>query len=194
MKFSSLAFLALVATERAHPAYSFVSPPVADVARNGRFARSQIVEMAAETEESSSDVSIPYDAAAAFAYKGWLEKFDKPYDAERYEVFRSNYEAIAVMNVSAKKKARENLDSGKPNLLSLNKFADFTAEEYEAAMNGDSKSSSDDSSSKTEEASASSGSILGDAVKAVESQASASSALQEAADAWKRRKRNWRPS
>ena len=175
--------MAVVAVERAHPGYSFVPPPSADVAPTGRAPRSFAVELAAENADSSSDVSIPYDSAAELAYKGWIEAYDKPYDAERYKVFRDNYKAITVMNVSAKKKARENPDGGKVSLLSLNKFADCTAEEYEAAMKGDSKSLSDDSSKETEVASTSSGNILGDAVKAVESQASASSALQEAADA-----------
>ena len=181
MKFSSLALLAFVALERAHPAYSFVSPPSADVTPFRGIARPQVVEMSTESDGSTSDVSIPYDAAAELAYKGWIEQYDRPYDAERYKVFLDNYKAITVMNTAAKQKARET--GGKPNLLSLNKFADCTAEEYEAAMNGESKSSSDDSSSETEEAPATSGNILGDAVKAVESQASASSALQEAADA-----------
>ena len=178
MKISSLALLAVLAVERAH---SFVTPPRANVAPIGSAARSVVVEMATENDDSSADVSIPYDSAVELAYKEWIEAYDKPYDAERYKVFQENYKAITAMNVAAKKKARET--GGKASLLSLNKFADCTAEEYEAAMKGDSKTSSDDSSEETEEAPTSSGNILGDAVKAVESQASASSALQEAADA-----------
>ena len=182
MKISSVALLAFVAVERANPAFSFVTPSNnAGATRSG--VRSLAVDMAAETDVSSSDVSIPYDAAAELAYKDWISKFDKPYDAERYNVFLSNYKAITVMNISAKKKAREDPESGSPSLLSLNEYADCTAEEYAAAMSGDSKPSADESSSDAEESPASTGNILGDAVKAVESQASASSALQEAADA-----------
>jgi hypothetical protein len=171
MKISSVALLAFAALERAQPVLSFVPLKSANVCpiRAG-------VQISAETEES--DVSIPYDSAAEEAYKGWIEKYDTPYDAERYEVFKSNYEAITVMNMAAKKKARETGET--PSLLSLNQFADCTAEEFEAKNKAE--SSTDDSSSETEEP-ASSGNILGDAVKAVESQASASSALQEAADA-----------
>ena len=188
MKISSVALLAFTALEISHPAYSFVTPPrvnVAPVSRTG--FRSLVVDMASETDiGTTSDVSIPYDAAAELAYKGWLAKYDKPYDAERYEVFLSNYKAITVMNVTAKKKARDDADSGSPSLLSLNEYADCTAEEYAAAMNGGAKSddtSADSSSDDAEEAPATSGSILGDAIKAVESQQSASSALQDAADA-----------
>ena len=171
--------MAFVAVERSHSVYSFVTPQTAKVApiRNG--VPSFVTEMAAETYvSSSSDISIPYEAAAELAYKGWIAKYERPYDAGRYDVFLSNYKAITVMNVAAKKKARET-DGGKPSLLSLNEYADCTAEEYQSAMKGGSASSDDSSSDEP----SSSGNILGDAVEAVEAQASASSALQEAADA-----------
>ena len=180
MKISSVALLAFVAVERSHPVYSFLTSQTAKTAPIRHGMPSFVTEMAAETDVSaSSDVSIPYQAAAELAYKEWIAKYDRPYDAGRYEVFLSNYNAITVMNVAAKKKARDT-DGGKPSLLSLNEYADCTAEEYSAAMKGES-ASTDDSSSDSEPSS--SGNILGDAVKAVESQASASSALQEAADA-----------
>lgn len=186
MKISSVAFLAFVALERGSPVSSFLTPQTANVAPVRTGVRSFGVEMAAETETSMADVSIPYDAPAELAYKGWLKKYEKPYDADRYAVFLSNYKAITVMNVSAKKSARESPDDGKPSLLTLNEYADCTAEEYNAAMKGgstDSESSANDSSSDDEEAPTTTGNILGDAVKAVESQSSASSALQEASDA-----------
>ena len=184
MKISSVAFLAFVALERAQPTYSFLTPQSANVAPIRTGARSFVVEMAAESD-GSPDVSIPYDSPAEVAYEGWLTKYDKPYDDVRYKQFLSNYKAIAVMNTTAKKNARENPDGGKASLLSLNEYADYTAEEYEIMQNGGSisESSTDDSSSDTEEESADSGNILGDAVKAVESQASASSALQDASNA-----------
>lgn len=172
--------MAFVAFERSHPVFSFVAPSPGNISPARSGVRSVAVDMATATD---SDVSIPYDAAAELAYDGWIKKYDKPYDAQRYQVFLSNYKAITVMNVSAKKKARDDPDSGTPSLLSLNEYADFTAEEYEAAMNGDSKGAEDDSSSDAAEEPSTTGNILGDAVKAVESQASASSALQEAADA-----------
>jgi len=181
MKFSSVALLAFMAVERVHPAYSFQTPINNAGPRRG--IRSLAVDMTAETDVGSSDVSIPYNAAAELAYDGWIAKFDKPYDAERYKVFFSNYKAITVMNISAKKAARDDPDSGSPSLLSLNEYADYTAEEYSAAMKGDSDTSTDDSSSDAGEEQPTTGNILGDAVKNVQSQASASSALQEAADA-----------
>ncbi|KAL3914589.1 MAG: hypothetical protein SGARI_000044 [Bacillariaceae sp.] len=126
----------------------------------------------AESATDTDDVSIPYAAPAELAYSEWIAQYDRPYDAKRYEVFKSNYLAITVMNVSTKKQARESGDDS-PSLLTLNEYADCTAEEYEAAMNGGS-SSSDESST---------GDILGEAVAAAESQSAASNALQDAADA-----------
>jgi len=125
--------------------------------------RASSVDMA-----TGSDVSVPYDAAARLAYDEWCETYGKTFDAARYEVFRENYEAITVMNVSAKKVARESADNN-PSLLALNEYADCTAEEYEAAMKGESLSSTDG--------------VLGQVADAAESQKAASSALQDAADA-----------
>jgi Cathepsin propeptide inhibitor domain (I29) len=118
---------------------------------------------------TESDVSIPYDAAARLAYDEWCNTYGKPFDASRYETFKENYAAITVMNVSTKKMAR---DSGEvnPSLLALNEYADYTAEEYEAAMNG-------------EEVPATTGDVLGKVVEAAQSQSAASNALQEAAEA-----------
>ena len=93
MKISSVALLAFVAVERSHPAYSFLTPQTASVAPTRHGAPVFVAEMAAETD---TDVSIPYDAAAELAYKGWIEKYDRPYDAGRYEVFLSNYKAITI--------------------------------------------------------------------------------------------------
>merc|ERR1712194_935974 len=84
-------------------------------------------------------------------------------------------------NVSAKKKSRDDVTEN-PSILSLNEFADCTAEEYEAATN-EGGESSDDSVDIEEEAPITTGNILGDAFKAVESQSAASMALDEAADA-----------
>lgn len=122
------------------------------------------VDMATE-----SDVSIPYDAAARLTYDEWCKTNGKSFDAAKYATFKDNYEAITVMNVSAKKKARESGEEA-PSLLALNEYADCTAAEYQAIMNG-------------EEPPSSTGDVLGKAVEAAESQAAASSALQEAADA-----------
>jgi hypothetical protein len=118
---------------------------------------------------ADADVSVPYDAAARLAYDDWCKTYGKPFDASRYEVFKDNYLAITVMNVSTKKQARESGDEN-PSLLALNEYADFTAEEYEAAMNG-------------EGTVATTGDVLGKVVEAAESQSAASNALQEAADA-----------
>jgi hypothetical protein len=174
-----------VGLERAHPVYSFLSSSPSNVGSSRTVGsqslgvRSLAIDMTTETD---TDVSIPYDSAAELAYSGWIAKYDKPYDDERYAVFLSNYKAITIMNVSAKKKARDDDGSGDPSLLSLNEFADCTAEEYNAAKSKG-EESSDDSVDTEEEAPSTSGGILGDAFKAVESQSSASSALQDAADA-----------
>lgn len=171
MKFSSFAVVALAALQGADAYLTSLQ------VRRAPPSRTMAVNMVASATAETTDVSIPYDAAAELAYSEWISKYGKPYDEKRYEVFKSNYKAIAVMNVAAKKKARDSGSKEAPTLLTLNEYADCTAEEYEAAMNGGS-SSSTSSSDET-----STGDILGDAVAAAESQMAASSALQDAADA-----------
>jgi hypothetical protein len=118
------------------------------------------------------DVSIPYDAAARLAYDEWRDKFNKgPFDPERYEVFRANYETITVANVVAKKKARDAGDAEVPAMMSLNEFGDCTEEEYAAAQKQQSVTAT------------STGSVLGKALEAAVSQSEASSALEDAANA-----------
>jgi hypothetical protein len=173
MRFSGFALVTFATLEVAgayliphHTLGSSRASPVRTVAVN------IVTSATAESSSSSTtDVSIPYDAAAELAYAEWIKKYNKPYDAERYEVFKKNYKAITVMNVSYKKKARET-GSDEISLLTLNEYADFTEEEYEAAMNG--QSSGGESTT---------GDILGEAVAAAESQSAASSALQDAANA-----------
>lgn len=163
MRVLGLALLAVLALEGQHAA-AFVPvgrAPVAGKATNHQ----QRVGLEMSTE---SDVSIPYDSAARLAYEGWCADFGKPIDEARYEVFKENYSAITVMNVAAKKQARETGEEN-PSLLALNEYADCTADEYEAIMNGEQPSSG--------------GNVLGQVVEAAESQSAASSALQDAADA-----------
>jgi hypothetical protein len=134
------------------------------------FSSSLPMAMAAkEVDISSSDVSIPYDAAARLAYDEWRAKFDKGnFDAERYPIFKANYEAITVANVVSKAQARQQGNSEEaPSLLTLNEFGDYTEEEYRKAM---------DKTTTT-------GDVLGKAMDAAQSQEEASSALKDAADA-----------
>jgi len=115
------------------------------------------------------DISIPYDAAARLAYDEWLEKYEKgAFDPKRYESFKKNYETITVANVAAKKKARDtNAEIGQ--LLTLNEYGDCSEEEYKQMSSGGS--------------SVGTGDVLGKAVAAAKSQADASSALEDAANA-----------
>ena len=164
MKGFGLALLILGASDYVD---AFVPSNFGNVAARHNHQRNSVtVDMSTDT-----DVSVPYDAAARFAYENWCKEYGKEIDESRYPTFKANYEAIAVMNVSTKKKARDS-GSDSPSLLALNEFADYSAEEYEAAMNKD-----------KEEAPSTTGNILGKAVEAAESQSAASSALQEAADA-----------
>lgn len=112
-------------------------------------------------------MKIQYDAAARLAYDDWREQFNKgDFDEVRYQVFKTNYEAITVANVVAKKAAREE-GSEVPGLMKLNEYGDCTEEEYEAAMSRP----------------MSTGDVLGKALDAAQSQSEASSALKDAADA-----------
>lgn len=122
-------------------------------------------------EIADVDISIPYDAAARMAYDEWRQNFNKGnFDGKRYEQFKNNYEALTAANMGAKKRARDD-GTGTVDLLTLNEFGDYSAEEYEALQANDSDPSSADSN------------IMGRAMEAVESQAEASNALGEAADA-----------
>lgn len=159
MKGFSLALLVLTAFDE----YAFAFTPSSFGGVKAGQRHSMVVDMSTETD----DVSIPYDAAARYTYEEWCKTYGKDVDESRYPTFKDNYEAITVMNVSAKKAGRESGDEN-PSLLALNEFADCTGEEYEAMMNNDAPSSAG---------------ILDKAVAAAESQMEASSALQDAADA-----------
>jgi hypothetical protein len=164
MRVFSIALLALVALESSRVDAFVPSNFRHGGMRETNHKRGMTVDMAVD-----SDVSIPYDAAASLEYENWCKQNGKFVDAARYEIFKENYEAITVMNVAAKKKARDTGDDN-PSVLALNEYADCTAEEYEAALSGGEEASS-------------TGNVLGKAVEAAESQMAASSALQEAADA-----------
>lgn len=57
---------------------------------------------------STSDVSIPYDAAARLEYDKWRAKYGKgAFDAEKYAKFKARYEAVTSTNMAAKKVARD---------------------------------------------------------------------------------------
>lgn len=162
MKVLGLALLSVLAETEYVAAFVPSGFQGRNVARNA-----VAVEMSTE-----GDVSIPYDAAARLAYDQWRDEFLKgDFDPVRYEAFKANYEAIAVLNVSSKKKARDEGDDS-PSLLNLNEYADCTAEEYESLMKGEEP-----------EAPPTTGDVLGQAVEAAQSQMAASTALQEAADA-----------
>ena len=162
MKVLGLALLTLLAETEYVAAFVPSGFQGRNVARNA-----VSVEMSTE-----SDVSIPYDAAARLAYDQWRGEYLKgEFDPVRYESFKANYEAIAVINVSSKKKARDQ-GNDSPSMLNLNEYADCTAEEYEALMKGEEP-----------EAPSTSSDVLGQAMEAAQSQMAASSALQEASDA-----------
>ena len=111
-----------------------------------------------------ADVSIEYDAAARFAYQKWQEKYgsggqaalppseDDDEDAastppvvysveERFVLFfQKRYNNVTIQNVIEKKKERDGLlvdENGTAipmELLSLNKYADLSPDEYDAVM------------------------------------------------------------
>ncbi len=123
-------------------------------------------------EEGNSAVdglSIPYDAAARLAYEEWRVRNSKgDFNEERFLNFKANYEAVSVANVIAKRKSREAGGTTAPALLSLNEYADCSAEEFQAKRNSSSGGAGD---------------VLGKAFEAAQSQSEASSALAEAAEA-----------
>lgn len=123
----------------------------------------------AEVDSATADLSIPYDAPARLAYDEWRQEFNKgPFDEKRFNNFKANYESIAVANVIAKKKAR---DEGREvgSLMTLNEYGDLTEEEYK--------------NMKTSGNAVTTGDVLGKAMEAAQSQSEASAALEEAANA-----------
>lgn len=121
---------------------------------------------------TENDVSVPYDAAARLAYDEWRKEFKKgDFDPKRYEQFKKNYEALTAANMAAKKEARDK-GTETVDLLTLNEYGDFSAEEYEAMQSGD--------EGKTPQTI---GDIMGKAQEEAEAQEDASNALSEAADA-----------
>jgi len=80
-------------------------------------------ESAAEEVAEDSDVSIVYDSAARVAYDTWRAQFNQGEFVEtKFQVFKENYEILAVANVSAKKAARET--GGEAVLMELGEDAD----------------------------------------------------------------------
>jgi hypothetical protein len=125
-----------------------------------------LMSMVADGVET--ELKLPYDAAARLAYNDWRDQFGKgDFNDGRFAVFKTNYEAITVANVVAKKIAREE-GSDIPALMKLNEYGDYTEEEYMAAMSGTSTSTGD---------------VLSKALDAAQSQSEASSALKDAAAA-----------
>jgi hypothetical protein len=122
-----------------------------------------------EEAVGSSDISIPYDAAARLAYDSWRAQYDKgEYDPNRYLNFKNNYETIVVANVIAKKRARED-GTVSLSLMTLNEFGDLSESEYKLAVQSSTPTST--------------GEVLSKALEAAELQVQASTALGEAADA-----------
>ena len=125
----------------------------------------------------AADVSIAYDSAARLAYKAWCAKFDKEANDERYETFKSNYEAITVANVSAAKKARDD-GVDRPKDLELNEYGDMSEEEYLNMQSG-----ADESTPAEDTPAAPEKGAMESVMEASMAQNDASNALAEAADA-----------
>jgi len=124
-------------------------------------------------ETDTTDVSIPYDAAARLAYDEWRAQYNKgDFDPKRYETFKTNYETITVANVAAKKKAREEGSTVSLSLMKLNEFGDLSEEEYNKMQEN-----------QQQPEFTTTGDVLSKAVENAELQSQASSALGEAADA-----------
>jgi hypothetical protein len=155
---------------------------LAFAASAGAFAPTQrhsgsirMLQMAKPSDAITSDVSIPYDAAARLAYDQWRKQFNKgAFDENRYAAFQQNYETITVANVVAKKDARD-ANTEPPADMTLNEYADYTEAEYMAMQSGSAEEPNGAVTSKTD--------MLGKATEAADALAEAGRALAEAADA-----------
>jgi hypothetical protein len=164
MKFYKSALLALLAVA---PSVAFLSP------LHHCAAPRAAVGLAATSKKSETNNLNPYDDAARLAYEGWRKEFNKgDFDEKRYLIFKKNYEDISIANVMSKKQAREQgVDN--PDLLNLNEFGDFTAEEYAKQQSGGAEKKK--ASSPLD--------VLSKAMKAAQSQTAASEALEDASSA-----------
>ena len=166
--YNSAMVLALLAAKQVS---GFVPPMRTSFQQRHSLPASSMVETAATTSTGSSDVSIPYDAAARLAYDEWRAQYSKgAFDAKRFESFKKNYETITIANVVAKKKAREDATVSL-SLMTLNEFGDLSEQEYKQAMQRSSGTTT------------TTGDVLSKALEAAELQKEASNALGEAADA-----------
>jgi hypothetical protein len=177
MKFYKSALLALLAVA---PSAAFISPLHQHCPAPAR-ATVGLAASAENSETTKVDISVPYDAAARLAYDEWRKEFSKgDFDEKRYLSFKQNYEDISIANVVAKKNAREQgVDS--PDLLNLNEFGDFTAEEYEQHQGGGAAPAAAAAAAAEEKAPTTTTELLSQAMEAAQSQSEASEALGDAA-------------
>lgn len=126
---------------------------------------------------ASDDVSVDYDAAAKLAYDEWRNLYGKgDFDSNKFQAFKTNYEALTIVNVKAAKKAREE-GTQDVQKLELNEFADLTVEEYQKMQSGESVASSEAATP------AATSSPIQAAMDALNAQNAASDAIGEAAAA-----------
>jgi len=119
--------------------------------------------MAKAETTTKMDVSIPYDAAARLSFDEWRTKYGKgEFNVDRFEAFKTNYEAVTVANVIAARVARElSIVNGQgaavisTNHVELNEYADMTLQEYEPLQQPTSSSNTNNSD----------GSIIGNAIR-----------------------------
>jgi hypothetical protein len=91
---------------------------------------SAVEEPSVPEDVEDSDVSIVYDSAARVAYDAWRANFNQGEFVEtKFQVFKENYEIVAVANVSAKKAARES--GSEAVLIDLGDDADAVIVEIE---------------------------------------------------------------
>jgi hypothetical protein len=174
MKFYKSALLALLAVA---PSVAFLPPVLQSPAPRAAVG----LAASSESSETKVDISVPYDAAARLAYEGWRKEFNKgDFDEKRYLIFKKNYEDISIANVMSKKQAREQ-KTDNPDLLNLNEFGDFTAEEYAQQQSGGAEAKAAPATTDAEaEAPSTPLDVLSKAMEAAQSQTAASEALGDA--------------
>jgi activator of HSP90 ATPase len=140
---------------------------------------------------ASDNVSVDYDAAAKLAYDEWRNLYGKgDFDAKKFQAFKTNYEALTIVNVKAAKKAREE-GTQDVQKLELNEFADMTVEEYQNMQSGSVAASASGSTATTDAATTTAAaaatttttSPLQAAMDALNAQNAAADAISEAAAA-----------
>lgn len=95
-------------------------------------------EIDVETTSESSSPEFPFsDRQVRYAYDEWRLIYAKgDFDSERFKRFKTNHRTLILSNLQAREKAARD-GRPVPQWMSLNEYGDYSLEEYEAMLRGE---------------------------------------------------------